>query len=55
MDSISQVYISKLEIGDSNDKCSSSLEGECWNEDETHSRWLSFNELTNAKISCAAE
>jgi len=23
------------EIGDSNDKCSSSLEIECWNEDET--------------------
>ena len=24
------------QIGDSNDKCSSSLEVECWNEDETH-------------------
>jgi len=24
------------QIGDSNDKCSSSLEAECWNEDETH-------------------
>ena len=24
------------QIGDSNDKCSSSLEDECWNEDETH-------------------
>jgi hypothetical protein len=24
------------EIGDSNDKCSSSLEVQCWNEDETH-------------------
>ena len=24
------------QTGDSNDKCSSSLEGECWNEDETH-------------------
>ena len=36
MDSISKVYISKLEIGDSNDKWSSSLEVECWNEYETH-------------------
>jgi hypothetical protein len=36
MDSILQVYISKLETGDSNDKCSSSLEAECWNEDEAH-------------------
>jgi len=26
----------KIRIGDSNDKCSSSLEVECWNEDETH-------------------
>jgi hypothetical protein len=25
-----------VQIGDSNDKCSSSLEVECWNEDETH-------------------
>jgi len=25
------------QIGDSNNKCSSSLEDECWNEDETHS------------------
>ena len=24
------------QIGDSIDKCSSSLEVECWNEDETH-------------------
>jgi len=24
------------QTGDSNDKCSSSLEDECWNEDETH-------------------
>jgi len=24
------------QIGDSNDKCSSSFEVECWNEDETH-------------------
>ena len=24
------------QIGDSNDECSSSLEVECWNEDETH-------------------
>jgi hypothetical protein len=24
------------EIGGSNDKCSSSLEVKCWNEDETH-------------------
>jgi hypothetical protein len=24
------------QIGDSNDKCSSSLEVECWNEEETH-------------------
>ena len=38
------------QTGDSNDKCPSSLEVECWNEDETHSsRQLSFNELTNAK------
>jgi len=36
MDSISYVYISKLETVDSNDECSSSLEVECWNEDETH-------------------
>ena len=26
----------KIRIGDSNDKCSSSLEVEWWNEDETH-------------------
>jgi len=25
-----------VQIGDSNDKCCSSLEAECWNEDETH-------------------
>jgi len=25
-----------LKLVDSNDKCSSSLEAECWNEDETH-------------------
>jgi hypothetical protein len=25
-----------VQIGDSNDKCCSSLKGECWNEDETH-------------------
>jgi len=25
-----------VQIGDSNDKCSSSFEVECWNEDETH-------------------
>jgi len=24
------------QIGDSNDKCSSSLDAECWNQDETH-------------------
>ena len=32
------LYIDSLfaQIGDSNDKCSSSLEVECWNEDETH-------------------
>jgi len=24
------------QVGDSNDKCSSLLEDECWNEDETH-------------------
>jgi hypothetical protein len=24
------------QIGDSNDKCSFSFEGECWNEDQTH-------------------
>ena len=35
------------QIGDSNDKYSSSLEVECLNEDET--RRLSFNELTKAK------
>ena len=46
-----------VEIGDSNDKCSSSLEVECWRlnvETKTKrtlhsSRLLSFNELTNAK------
>jgi hypothetical protein len=26
----------KIRTGDSNDKCSSSLEVECWYEDETH-------------------
>ena len=25
-----------VQTGDSNDKCSSSLQAECWNEDETH-------------------
>jgi len=32
------LYTDKLfaQTGDSNDKCSSSLEVECWNEDETH-------------------
>ena len=32
------LYIDSLfaQIGDSNDKCCSSLEVECWNEDETH-------------------
>jgi len=42
------------QIGDSNYyKCSSSLEVECRNEDETHAAQqsgLSFNELTNANI-----
>ena len=40
------------QLGDSNDKCSSSLEVECWNEDKTHAAQqsrLSFNELTNTK------
>ena len=32
------LYIDSLfaQIGDSNNKCSSSLEAECWNEVETH-------------------
>ena len=40
------------QIADSNDKCTSSLEVECWNEDRTHAAQqsqLSFNELMNAK------
>ena len=37
------------QIGESNDKCSSSLEVECWNEDETHAVRHSFKELTSAK------
>ena len=41
------------QTGDSNDKYFSSLEVECWNEDEIHAvqqSRLSFNELKNAKI-----
>ena len=40
------------QIGDSNDKCCSSLEVECRNEEETHAVQQSptqFNELTNVK------
>jgi len=40
------------QIGDSNDKCSSLLKVDCWNEDETHpavQRAFRFNELTHAK------
>jgi len=33
------------QFGDSNDKCSSSLEVECWNEDETHGAQQSPTEL----------
>jgi hypothetical protein len=51
-----QVYISKLELdilfvqtGNSNDKCSSSLEVECWNEDETHAAQQSPTVQTNTK------
>jgi len=38
MDSIEQLPLHSLfaQIGDSKDKCSSSLEAECSNEDETH-------------------
>jgi len=45
------------QIGDSNDKCSSSLEGECWNEDETHAAQQSptqFQWTHERKKSCAA-
>ena len=40
------------QMGDSNDKCSSSLDVECWNEDETQAVQQSptqFSELTKAK------
>jgi len=33
------------QIGDSNDKCSSSLEVECWNEDETHAAQQSQSQI----------
>ena len=33
------------QIGNSNDKCSSSLEVECWNEDETHAKQQSPTEF----------
>ena len=45
------------QIGDSNDKCSSSLEAECWNEDETHAAQQSPTEFQwthERKKYCAA-
>ena len=35
---VNYIYTDSLfaQIGDSNDKCCSTLEVECWNEDETH-------------------
>ena len=47
----------KIRIGDSNDKCCSSLEVECWNEDETHAVQQSANQFRwthERKNSCAA-
>ena len=44
------------QIGDSNDKCSSSLEVEFWNEDETHAARQSLTQFRwthERKKSCA--
>jgi hypothetical protein len=38
----------KIRLGDSNDKCSSSLQAECWNEDETHAAQQSATALQRA-------
>jgi len=45
-------------ISDSNDKCSSCLEVECWNEDETHAAQQSATQFPwthERKISCVAQ